>query len=131
MGEWEKFGSLPGWATFFMLMVWVIRTWPHWKAKINEARKIELDGHSQLREHYFERIIGLEKAAIEERKRCDEQLRALEKRLDGVVNQFIHFQMVTARAIPPDQRTAEMDHMLEQWEVLLRGVREEPHHEPK
>lgn len=130
MGDWEKYGSLPGWATFFMLMVWVIRTWPHWKAKINEARKIELDAHGELRGSLFSRIASLEQAALEERQRCDRELNILQKKLDGVVRQFIHFQLVTARAIPPSNRTPEMDRMLEKWEAFLI-VDEEPHHEPE
>lgn len=131
MGDWEKFGSLPGWATFFMLLAWVIRTWPHWKAKVNEARKIELDAQGQLRTSLFERIATLEKAAVErdaasaiERRLCEEEIRALRNKLDGVVRQFIYFQLATARAIPPAQRTPEIEHMLEQWATIISAEEE-------
>lgn len=104
-----------------MLVAWMIRTWPHWKAKVNEARKIELDAHGELRGSLFTRIADLERAAIEERRRCDKELRELREKLSGTVRQFIYFQLMTARAIPPSRRTPEIEHMLEQWSGILQA----------
>lgn len=34
-------------AQSFLLAGWVVRTWPLWKAKLNEARKIQLDADGE------------------------------------------------------------------------------------
>lgn len=85
-------GSPASFATFTLLAIWVIRTWPHWKSKINEARKIQLDADGARLAQAFERIRSLEEtqsadrrefntALSNERKRCDGELDEIRERL--------------------------------------------------
>ena len=85
-------GSPASFATFTLLAIWVLRTWPHWKSKINEARKIERDADSVLRTDLLKRIRDLEEgqsadrrefnaALSDERKRCDAELDEIRARL--------------------------------------------------
>lgn len=78
-------GSPASFATFTLLAIWVIRTWPHWKAKVNDARKIQLDADGERLAQAFARIRVLEEiqsadrrefheAMSNERKRCDREL---------------------------------------------------------
>lgn len=92
--EWtvSDIGSPSSFATFFLLAAWVIRTWPHWKAKVNEARKIQLDADGERLSQAFARIRLLEEqqsadrrefneAMSAERHRCDEELDEIRHRL--------------------------------------------------
>lgn len=85
-------GSPASFATFTLLAIWVIRTWPHWKSKINEARKIERDADGERLKQAFARIRELEEvqsadrrefnaALSNERKRCDKELDEIRRRL--------------------------------------------------
>lgn len=85
-------GSPVSFGTFFLMAIWVIRTWPHWKAKVNEARKIQLDADGALRSDLLKRIRDLEEAQSidrrefnlamsNERKRCDSELDEIRERL--------------------------------------------------
>lgn len=85
-------GSPASFATFTLLAIWVIRTWPHWKAKINDARKIQLDADGARLAQAFARINDLERAQSvaykeftialsDERKRCDKELDEIRERL--------------------------------------------------
>jgi hypothetical protein len=85
-------GSPVSFGTFFLMAIWVIRTWPHWKAKVNEARKIQLDADSDRLSQAFTRIRVLEEAQSadrrdfneemsKERKRCDDELDEIRERL--------------------------------------------------
>lgn len=78
-------GATAGWAAFFVFLIWVVRTWPHWKAKVNEARKIEIEGEATIRGQLLKRVGDLEEAQhrdrldfitamSDERKRCDGEL---------------------------------------------------------
>jgi hypothetical protein len=61
-------GSPSSFATFFLLTAWIIRTWPHWKAKVNEARKIQLDADGDRLKQAFARIRDLEEAQSADRR---------------------------------------------------------------
>src|SRR5688572_25847235 len=89
-------GSPASFATFTLLAIWIIRTWPHWKSKINEARKIQLDADGERLAQAFARIrmleetqsadrrefsVALSEAISEERKRCDKELDEIRGRL--------------------------------------------------
>lgn len=121
-------GAVGVWSLLATVLVALIRAWPAIKQRVNEARRDELDANSKLRGDLLGRIASLEAAAIqrdaamlEERRRCDEKLRDMQEKLDGLLSQFIQFQLSTARAIPPGNRTPEIDNMLEQWEFILRS----------
>jgi len=61
-------GSPASLASFFLLLGWVVRTWPHWKSKINEARKIQLDADGERLKQAFDRIRVLEEAQSADRR---------------------------------------------------------------
>lgn len=88
----SEIGSPTSFATLFILAAWIIRTWPHWKAKVNEARKIQLDADGERLAQAFARIRILEEvqtadrrefneAMSAERHRCDEELDEIRRRL--------------------------------------------------
>jgi hypothetical protein len=64
------------------LATWAIKTWPVWKGKINEARKIELDADGSLRKDLLVRIGELERARTADREYFDNQLAAERRRCD-------------------------------------------------
>lgn len=87
-----QIGSLSTWSIFTLVAIWIIRTWPVWKQKINEARKIELDADGERLAQAFARIRVLEETQTadrrafndslsEERRRCDQELDMIRKRL--------------------------------------------------
>lgn len=87
-----QLGSVPAWGSFFLLVGWVVRTWPHWKERVNEARKIQLDADGVLRTDLLKRIRDLEEAQSvdrrefnaamsDERRRCDAELDEIRRRL--------------------------------------------------
>lgn len=88
----SDFGSPLSAATLVTVLVWVIRTWPYWKQRINEARKIQLDADGERLAQAFARIRELEEtqssdrrefheALSDERKRCDRELDEIRARL--------------------------------------------------
>jgi len=90
----SEIGSPSSIASFFILAAWAIRTWPYWKMRINEARKIQLDADGERLAQAFARIRDLEeaqsadrrefsKAMSDERKRCDLELDDIRKRLSA------------------------------------------------
>lgn len=79
-------------ALIAMVAVAIVKVWPLIKAKINEARKIELDAEADLRGDLLDRIDKLEtsrdgeqgriEAAIAaERRRCDAELAQRDARI--------------------------------------------------
>jgi hypothetical protein len=119
-------GTAAGWTLVLVVCGWIIKTWPAWKAKVNEARKIEVDAAATIREHLIERISALEHDLSSERRRCDEELRALRDKLDGVVRQFLAFQMAAAQAIPPARRSPAIDDALDQLRQHLSPPGDKP-----
>lgn len=94
-GAFAQIGSVPAWGSFFVLVGWIVRTWPHWKEKINEARKIQLDADGVLRTDLLTRIRELEEGRSadrrefneemsKERKRCDIQLEEIRKEMNDL-----------------------------------------------
>ena len=97
-GKIASLTSLSGaaWTAVLVGTVWIIRTWPVWKQRLNEARKIELDADEGLRASLIDRIHQLEeiqsrdraeffRAMAEERKRCAaeiEEIRAMLRRTE-------------------------------------------------
>lgn len=119
---------------FFLIIATLIKTWPVIRQKVNEARQIELEGDNSLRGDLLKRIADLEgqlgisqakstadrihydSMLEQERKRCDEALgqlrREMQSNYDGLMRQFIAAQMAWAQAIPPHQRSPEINAML-------------------
>lgn len=75
-----------------MALVALVKVWPLIKAKVNEARKIELDADADFRGDLLQRVKELEEAQHkdrldfitalgDERKRCDEELDVIRARL--------------------------------------------------
>lgn len=76
-------GSPSSIASFFLLAAWLIRTWPHWKAKVNEARKIQLDADGERLAQAFARIRTLEEAQSADRREFNDELSKERKRCDA------------------------------------------------
>lgn len=85
-------GAIFSGGSFLILAVWVIRTWPVWKQRVNEARKIQLDADGERLVQAFARIRVLEETQSadrrefheelsNERKRCDQELDEIKARL--------------------------------------------------
>jgi len=83
-----QLGSVPAWGSFFILVGWVIRTWPHWKEKINEARKIQLDADGERLAQAFARIRVLEEAQSADRREFNEAMSSERKRCDGELDEI-------------------------------------------
>jgi hypothetical protein len=90
-------GTAAGWTAVLLMAGWIIRTWPAWKQRVNEARKIELDSDAVLRTDLLARIHALEEgqtkdrrefneAMAEERRRCDGELEEIRTRLRQAEN---------------------------------------------
>lgn len=90
--SFSDLGAVSGLGSVTILAIWVIRTWPYWKMRINEAQKIKADADGSLRADLFARIRELEVtqsndrkefnlAMSNERKRCDEELDEIRRRL--------------------------------------------------
>jgi hypothetical protein len=126
-------GAVGIWTLVAMVGIALIKAWPAIKAKVNEARQIELEADGKLRGDLLKRINDLEtqlrseRAAGDERHaKCERELRDVRSKLDGVVRQFLAFQMATARAIPL-VRSPEMSQALD----TLEGFLEPKHGEEK
>jgi DNA anti-recombination protein RmuC len=81
-------GSPASFATFTLLAIWVIRTWPHWKSKINEARKIQLDADGERLAQAFARIRVLEEQQSADRREFNEAMSNERKRCDGELDEI-------------------------------------------
>jgi hypothetical protein len=88
--------ATPLWIMVIGLVGWAVKTWPVWKGKINEARKIELDADGVLRRDLLTRISELERTRTTdreyfdnqlagERRRCDEELEKMREENRGLV----------------------------------------------
>jgi hypothetical protein len=121
-------GSAAGWTLVVIVLGWIVKTWPAWKQRVNEARKIQLDADGKFREDLMERIRDLEhslelaasrvnQAIEDERRRCEAEMSVMradfQKQIDGVVRQFLTFQVATGNAIPPMKRSPEIDAALD------------------
>lgn len=114
-----------------LLIAWLIRTWPIWKQRLNEARQIEVAAGEKFRDQLLQRITELEQAAANsasnfqtqltgaldlERRRCDavmEEMRLdFKQRLKQLMDQFLAFQAAMARGVPLGPRSPEMDKAL-------------------
>lgn len=91
-----------------MVAVAIVKVWPLIKAKINEARKIELDAEADLRGDLLGRIKDLEEAQhkdrvefydamVVERRRCDDELDAIRLRLKGAEDANAGLQRMIAQ----------------------------------
>lgn len=89
--------ATPLYLILLALVGWMIKTWPVWKGKVNEARKIELDGAASLRGDLLVRIADLERARVDdrtyfdnlmatERLRCDKELEKMRLENRGLVD---------------------------------------------
>jgi hypothetical protein len=123
-------GAVGIWSFFGVFVVALIKSWPAIKAKVNEAHKIQLDADGDLRGDLLTRIGELETQVRSERQAgddrhaaCERELAAVRARLDGVVRQFLAFQIATARAIPLT-RSPEMSQALDTLKGFLEPGKE-------
>jgi hypothetical protein len=119
-------GALGIWSLVVIVLVALVKAWPAIKAKVNEARKIELDADDKLQAKLFGRIDVLEAQVRAERKagddrhaECEHELRDVRLTLEGVVRQFLAYQMAAARAIPLTNMSPEMTEALTSLRDLI------------
>lgn len=86
---------------------------------------------ADIRDHYAQELARLTKAINEitadheqckrERDQYRREVQELDRKLTGVVRQFVAFQLETAKAIPPENLTPSIRGMLEQLDQLASG----------
>jgi hypothetical protein len=109
------------WGVVVIILLFVgtlVRVWPLVKAKINEARKIELDANADLRGDLLTRIRELEQAQVtdrlsfadamgNERARCDKELESFRNDLGdarGRIKELEGYMLGQGRANQEAQR---------------------------
>ena len=128
IGQFLASPASPLWVVALVFCAAIARAWPAIMGKNNEARKNELDADSGLRGDLLNRIKDLEQqqangqqrldsALSEERRRCDAEMASMrldfQKQMDGIMRQFLAFQMAVAQSAPPLQRSEAIDGALE------------------
>lgn len=113
------------WTLVGMAFVTIVKAWPAIKARVNEARRIELDADGKFREDLLARLADLERERRDERREadrrheeCETTLRQVRAQLESVVRQFLAYQMASARAIPLAP-SPEMQQALNSLEKLI------------
>jgi hypothetical protein len=93
-------------ALLIVALIWWIRGIP-------ERKRAQTDSEAKFRLDLLRRIGELEELLSEERHACEERCKVLQTNLDGLQRQFITYQLAVAQAIPPSQRSAEVNAMVE------------------
>lgn len=137
----ELLGTIPGWitgASSLAILTLIVRWQLGLKKIAVEAEQVEVNARvagnaniADIRDHYAQELARLNQvvekitAEHEECKRERDQYRKevgnLDRKLTGVVRQFVAFQLETAKAIPPENLTPSIRGMLEQLEALASG----------
>lgn len=104
---------------FSGVLVWWIRGMPARELANIERVKAHALNDASLRNDLLRRIGELERQIIDDRMKCDTQIRDMQQRFDGVIRQFITYQLRVAQAIPPEDRSINIEHMLESLQPLL------------
>lgn len=122
----------PLWLVAMLVAAAVVRAWPAIMQRTNEARKHRMDADAGLRGDLLDRIKDLEQqqahgqqrldsALAEERRRCDAEMATMrldfQKQVDGIMRQFLAFQVAVAQSAPPLARSSDIDSALDS----LRG----------
>lgn len=134
-----EIGSLAGWITAgsaTALLAIVLGFIIQLRAGNRAARKIEIDADGSLRGDLLSRIKDLEEqashgqqrldSALEnEKRRCDAELASIrldfQKQIDGIMRQFLSFQVAIAQGMPPMKRSPEIDDALESLKEQMKG----------
>lgn len=110
--QWTP-GAVGIWVAVIGLAAWWIRGIP-------DRRRARTEADGSLRKDLLARISTLEGQRATDRRECLEEqavlhgrIRDLQAALDGVMRQFVLFQMTVAQAIPPSSRSPEIDAMIE------------------
>lgn len=111
---------------FAGVIVWWIRGMPARELAKIEGLKARGVSDASLRTDLMRRIGELERQLTETHTKCHEEqealrgeLRTMQQRFDGVVRQFITYQLHVAQAIPPEQKSEHINKMLESLQPLL------------
>lgn len=132
-------GSIAGWvsaggivAIFGLCLAFVIR----WRTANRDDRKLTIGADESLRTDLLGRIKDLEvqaghhqtrldTALVDERRRCDAELATMrldfQKQIDGLMRQFLAFQMAVAGSAPPLARSPQIDDALDKLKDLGAG----------
>jgi hypothetical protein len=107
-----------------------------WRKANLDGRRVEIGADAGLRTDLLGRIKDLEiqaghhqarldTALADERRRCDAELATMrldfQKQIDGLMRQFLAFQMAVAGSAPPLARSPEIDEALDQLRDLGAG----------
>lgn len=112
--------------SFFGIVVWWIRGMPARELAAIERIKAQAINDASLRTDLMARVSELEQQILDDRKFCDAKIRDMQQRFDGVIRQFITYQLTVAQAIPPEQRGQHTAAMLETLQPLLVHSYPEP-----
>jgi hypothetical protein len=134
-----EIGSVAGWvtaATSSTLLAVVLGFIIQLRAGNRASRKIEIDADGSLRGDLLGRIRDLEEQAsqsqqrldsalADEKRRCDAELASMrldfQKQIDGIMRQFLAFQVAIAQGMPPMKRSPEIDGALESLKEQMKG----------
>ncbi len=141
----EMVGTIPGWITAagsISILGVVLRYRLGWRKLDVEAQAVQVTAanvrEADIRDHYADEVKRLSEwvaavdAAYEDCKREREDARAeahkfrqqvaqLETKLTSITRQFVAFQLETAKAIPPENVSPEMQKMLISLDILAKG----------
>lgn len=142
------FGTLPGWITASAVtaILGLIVRWQLGLRRLRvDADQVANADEANIRDHYAQEVAALRQQLIdrderyraqieradqrhEECARARDELRQkltqVQNRLTGTVRQFVTFQQKVGLAIPPDQRSPEIDAMMENLQPFLDRMAE-------
>jgi len=95
-------GTLPGWGLLVAFLVTVLKIWP-------AVRKLQNESDASLRTDLMKRVKELEDRLRDEQRECEQQIAELRGQLDGVMRQFIQYQIAVGQAIPLSKRSPEIE----------------------
>jgi hypothetical protein len=105
-------GSVPIWALLATVLLALFKIWPAIKRLQNES-------DASLRTDLMRRVTELEKHLLDEQRECDRRISDLQSKLDGVLRQFLAYQLAVEQAVPPDRRSPAIDSALESLRASL------------
>lgn len=117
LGEFAPLlGNASGWVLVVIALVTLIKIWPRLK-------ELQLESDNSLRNDLLKRVASLEAELKTERESCALQLAAMQLQIDGMRRQHILTQIAWLRALPDQDKSAHITHVLEVLELELQGFR--------
>lgn len=95
-GMFER-STASGWVLCFLMLIGLARLWVSTRPKMQEAENAR---DASLRTDLLARITKLETDLLDERKRCDLELEAMRKQIEGLQRMIVQFQVSSGRVLP-------------------------------